>query len=148
VTVDASAAGRTYAGSAPYEVSREKIREFAAAIGDPNPAYDDPAAARALGHDEVIAPPTFATVITVHSWRTVMADLGVDFSNVLHVDQRFVADRPLHAGDVVTTETTLEQVTERMGASWLALRTELTSVSGEHLCTATSTIMVRADDGA
>ena len=58
MALDPSFVGRSYPPTRPYEVGREKIREFAAAIGDANPAYTDPAAARALGHPDVIAPPT------------------------------------------------------------------------------------------
>ena len=64
MALDQSFVGRTYPPTAAYEVGREKIREFAEAIGDPNPAYTDPDAAKALGHPDVIAPPTFAFAIT------------------------------------------------------------------------------------
>ena len=56
--------GRTYPPTAVYEVGREKIREFADAIGDPNPVYRDPAVAQDLGHRDVLAPPTFPIAIT------------------------------------------------------------------------------------
>ena len=55
--------GRTYDGNGTFEVGREHIRRFAQAIGDTNPAYVDPAAAKALGHPDVIAPPTFLTTV-------------------------------------------------------------------------------------
>ena len=61
--LDPSFVGRTYPPTEPYQVGREKIREFAAAIGDANPAYPDPEAARALGHPDVVAPPTFPIVL-------------------------------------------------------------------------------------
>ena len=54
--LDQSFVGRVYPPTAPYQVGREKIREFAHAIGDPNPAYRDPAAARALGYADVDRP--------------------------------------------------------------------------------------------
>jgi len=141
--IDPSVAGRTYPAPRPYAVSREKVREFALAIGDALPAYLDATAARALGHVDVIAPPTFAAILAMDTWRDVMADLGVDFSRVLHTDQRFVADRPLRAGDIVQAETIIDDVRERMGASWLTLRTDLVTDADEHVCTAVATIMVR-----
>ena len=84
--------GRTYPPATVYEVGREKIREFANAIGDPNPAYRDPDAARALGHPDVIAPPTFAIVMTLAAADQVTHDpeLGLDYSRVVHGEQRFV----------------------------------------------------------
>jgi len=141
-------AGRTYARSSAYDVTREKIREFAAAVGDEHPAYIDPAAARALGYADVIAPATFASVLTLGSWSEVMADLSVDFADVLHVDQRFVVSRPLRVGDTVRAQTVVDDVRHRMGASWLTLRTEVATESDEHVCTSVATIMVRlpADD--
>lgn len=141
--IDPSLAGRSYASSTPYAIGREKIREFASAVGDDNPAFSDEAAAKALGQPDLVAPPTFASVLAMGCWRDVFADLGIDVSTVLHVDQRFTYGRQLRAGDIVRTETVLEAVRERMGASWLTIRADLRTDSAEHLCTATSTIMVR-----
>ena len=72
--VDQSFVGRSYPPTPAYEVSREKIREFADAINDPNPAYRDVEAARALGHADVIAPPTFAIVLTLPAGARSIAD--------------------------------------------------------------------------
>src|SRR5581483_1395254 len=72
--LDQSFVGRTYPATDPYEVGREKIREFAEAIGDANPAYTDPEAARALGHRDVIAPPTFVFAITYKAAGQVIED--------------------------------------------------------------------------
>ena len=92
MALDQSFVGRTYPPTPPYEVGREKIREFAEAIGDANPAYRDPEAARALGHPDVIAPPTFGIVLSMTAGRQVIADpeLGLDYSRVVHGEQRFV----------------------------------------------------------
>ena len=91
--IDPAYAGRTYPPTEPYAVGVEKIREFATAIGDPNPAYRDPDAAQALGHPDVIAPPTFPFVLTFTASRQVVEDpeLGIDYSRVVHGEQRFVA---------------------------------------------------------
>ncbi|MGH3623394.1 MAG: FAS1-like dehydratase domain-containing protein, partial [Sciscionella sp.] len=90
--LDPSFIGRTYPPTPPYEVGREKIKEFASAVGDDDPAYLDPDAARALGHPDVIAPPTFPIVVTMNAWRQVVADpaLGLDYTKVVHGDQKFV----------------------------------------------------------
>jgi acyl dehydratase len=71
--LDPSLAGRTYPPTT-YLVGAEKVREFADAIGDPHPAFRDPAAAEALGHPDVIAPPTFATVLTLRAAEQVLGD--------------------------------------------------------------------------
>src|SRR3954464_14994224 len=101
--VDSSFAGRTYPPTEPYEVGREKIREFADAINDPNPIYRDKAAAQALGYADVISPPTFAIVLTLPAGGQVIKDpdFGIDYSRVVHGEQRFVHHRPVTAGDVL-----------------------------------------------
>ena len=82
-------------------MSREKIAEFANAIGDPNPAYASVDAARGLGHPDVVAPPTFAVVVTSRAQAQVMFDpaLGLDYSKVVHGEQSFAYERPVVAGD-------------------------------------------------
>jgi hypothetical protein len=88
MALDPSFIGRTYPPTAPYEVGREKIREFAEAVGDSNPVYLDAEAAKALGHPDVIAPPTFPFVLTYRAAAQVVNDpeLGLDFSRVVPVD--------------------------------------------------------------
>src|SRR5256885_2538036 len=124
--MDPSYAGHTYPSAQPYLVGREKIREFADAIGATEPAYLDPAAARALGHPDVIAPPTFPIVLTASGTQRMIDDpgLGLDFSRVVHGDQRFRYTRPVHAGDRLTCTTTIEEITSRAGNDFLTSRTE------------------------
>src|SRR5580704_19153992 len=106
MAVNRDDAGRTFPPSEPYEVSRVKIAEFAAAIGDPSPIYRDRAAARAAGHGDVIAPPTFAIVISMAGSLAALADpgLGLNYAMVVHGEQRFTYVRPLTAGDIVTAQ--------------------------------------------
>ena len=107
--IDRSFEGRTYPPSEPYEVGLEKIREFADAVGDDNPAYRDREAARAMGHPDVIAPPTFPFLLTFRASRALIEDpaLGIDYSRVVHGEQRFAAARPVRAGDSLTVTVTL-----------------------------------------
>lgn len=100
MALDQSFVGRTYPPSAPYEVGREKIREFADAVGDANPAYTDVDTAKALGHADVIAPPTFVFSITFKAAGVVVQDpqLGLDYTRVVHGDQKFAYRRPVRAG--------------------------------------------------
>lgn len=148
MTIDPGVTGRTYPRTRAYEVGREKIREFASAIGDVNPAYRDVDAARALGHRDVIAPPTFAFVLTLEGWHMVMDDLGIDFSHVLHVDQRFVHHRPLIAGDVIHAGATIDSVRERMGSTFLVIRTDVSDHADELVSSGYSTIMIRTPSDA
>jgi acyl dehydratase len=146
--IDPSHAGRTYPPTAPYAVGVEKIREFAAAIGDANPAYRDPDAARALGHPDVIAPPTFPFVLTFSASRQVIEDpeLAIDYSRVVHGEQRFQASRPMRAGDLVTTTVSIDSIRSAGGHDMLTTRAEVSTTDGEHVVTALSTLVVRGPD--
>ncbi|HUZ26021.1 MAG TPA: MaoC family dehydratase N-terminal domain-containing protein [Streptosporangiaceae bacterium] len=139
--------GRVYPATEPYEVSRVKIGEFADAIGDPNPVYRDVGAARAAGHADVIAPPTFAIVISMAGSGGVVADpgLGLNYAMVVHGEQRFEYSRPLRAGDVVTAQATISDIRAVGKLSMLTTRTQIRTVAGEHVCTALSTLVERGE---
>ena len=141
--------GRSYPAGAPYEVSRVKIAEFADAIGDPNPLYRDRAAAQAAGFRDVIAPPTFAIVISMASTGGAVADreLGLNYAMVVHGEQRFEYARPLMAGDVVTARTTITDIRDAGRNAMLSTTTEISTVDREHVCTATSTLVERGGAG-
>ncbi|HTX84583.1 MAG TPA: MaoC family dehydratase N-terminal domain-containing protein [Streptosporangiaceae bacterium] len=137
--------GRVFGVSEPYEVSRVKIAEFADAIGDANPVYRDQAAARAAGHSDVIAPPTFAIVISMAGSGAALGDpgLGLNYAMVVHGEQRFSYSRPIMAGDVVTAQVTLTDIRDAGRNVMLTTSTEIKTVAGEHVCTAVSTIVER-----
>jgi acyl dehydratase len=150
MAVNADFAGRVYPPEGVYEVSREKIREFAesAAGGQPpHPAHVDPEAARALGHRDVVAPPTFAIIPAQRSDARLVRDpeAGIDFSRVVHGEQRFVHHRPIVAGDRLLATLHVDGVRSAGGHAMVTTRTELTTEDGEAVCTATSTIVVRGE---
>jgi acyl dehydratase len=146
--VDPALAGRTFPPTAPYEVGREKIREFADAIGDPNPIYRDAEAAKRLGHPDVIAPPTFPIVVSMEVSERVWSDpaLGIDYSRVVHGDQRFVHTRPIVPGDRLVARLTIESVQSRAGHDFVSTRADLATEIGEPVVTAYSTIVVRGPE--
>jgi acyl dehydratase len=137
--------GRTFPPSAPYEVSRVKLTEFADAIGDPNPVYRDRAAAQAAGFPDVIAPPTFPIVLSMASSGQAIADpgLGMNYAMVVHGEQRFEYARPLAAGDVVTAQVTISDIRDVGRNSMMTTTTRIDTVDGEHICTAYSTLVER-----
>ena len=137
--------GRTFEPSEPYEVSRVKIAEFATAIGDSSPLCRDRSAAQAAGYPDVIAPPTFAIVVTAASTAKLIADpgLGVNYAMVVHGEQRFTHSRPLRAGDVVVTQSTIESINQIRSMTTMATVTEIRTVDGEHVCTARSIAVER-----
>jgi acyl dehydratase len=148
MAVNAALAGTTYPPTAPYLVGREKVREFAAAVGSQDPLSLDVAAARAAGYDDVIAPPTFAVVVQERTLAQLLADeeAGIDFSRVVHGDQRFAYSRPIVAGDELVGEMTVASVKSLGGHSMVTADSVIRDQRGEHVVTATSTIVVRGDE--
>jgi acyl dehydratase len=145
--LDAAYVGRSFPRTPPFVVGREKIREFADAIGAGDAVYRDPAAARALGYPDVVAPPTFPIVLTAATLQQLIDDpgLGLDFARVVHGDQRFAYVRPVFAGDELTCLCTIAEITERAGSGFLTTRTAV--MAGDDLVvTATAMLVVRAGD--
>ena len=139
--------GRQYPPTAAYLVGREKVREFARAVQATHPEHHDVDAARAAGHADVIAPPTFPIVIQELTLRQLLEDetAGVDFSRVVHGDQRFTASRPIVAGDELTAQLTVTSVKSLGGNDMVTSESVITDADGEHVVTATSTLVVRAE---
>ena len=138
-------AGRVFGPGQPYEVSRVKIAEFADAIGEPSPLCRDREAAVKAGYPDVIAPPTFAIIVSMASARLVQEDpeLGLDYSMVVHGEQSFTHSRPLHAGDVVVATSTVESIRALGSMSMMTTVTDLSTVDGEHVCRARSVLVER-----
>ncbi|MDO9486218.1 MAG: MaoC family dehydratase N-terminal domain-containing protein [Actinomycetota bacterium] len=140
--------GRTYPAGPSYLVGREKIREFARAVGDTNPAYLDPEAARALGYADVIAPPTFAIVLSLDAANAALFDpeLGLDYSRVVHGEQSFSYTRPICAGDELIVTTVIENIRSMAGNDMITTKGIITTVAGEPVATATSMLVSRGED--
>jgi acyl dehydratase len=140
--------GRQFPKTEPYLVGREKVREFASAVLSTSPLNFDPAAARAAGFADVVAPPTFAVVIQERSLAQLLAapDADIDFSRVVHGDQRFSYTRPIVAGDELTGQLTVSSVKSLGGHSMVTADTVITDSSGAHVVTAISTLVVRGDE--
>jgi acyl dehydratase len=137
--------GKVYPAGPAYEVGREKVREFAVAIGDMNPAYHDVEHARSLGHRDVIAPATFPFTITMRAMAVVMfdPDLGLDYSRVVHGEQRFAYSRPVTAGDRLVVETTIENIRVAAGNDILTSRSVVSTEDGEHVVTTWAVTVAR-----
>jgi acyl dehydratase len=150
MALDTSFIGRTYPPTEPYEVGREKIREFALAIGDHNPAYHDVDAAKALGHPDVIAPPTFPVLLSHLASRQLPTNpaLGVNFGRVVHGEQRFVYTRPVRPGDRLVAVLTVDNIREGGGHDIINVRSEVSTVDGEPVVTVYSTTVVRGEEEA
>jgi acyl dehydratase len=148
--VNPEIAGRVYPPSPPYEVGREKIREFAEAINSGDPVHRDVQAAQAAGYPDVIAPPTLAVLIAQRSDAQVIVDqdAGIDFSRVVHGEQRFVHHRPIVAGDVLVATLHVDDVSPLGKHAMVTTRVEIADEKGEPVTTSRSTIVVRGAGGA
>jgi len=138
--------GREYPADAAYEVSTEVIRQFAQALGETNPACYDAAAAAALGYPGVVAPPTFLTVLShrfAQASPLVDPQLGLDYSLVVHGEQRFEAHRPVVAGDVLSATSRVADVRAAGRNEMITLVTEVADSQGARVATLTATLVSR-----
>ena len=138
--------GREYPASAPYEVGREHVRRFAEAIGDTSPLSLDPEAARAAGHPDVVAPPTFLTVLNFRfALEGPVADpeLGLDYALVVHGEQSFALHRPVCAGDVLTSVQSVTDIKDAGRNELVHTTTEVTDAGGGPVATLRSTLVSR-----
>ena len=146
--VNADFKGRTYPPTETYRVSAAKIREFAEAVGSTDPVHTDAEVALARGYADVIAPPTFAVLIAQQCDAQLIRDpeAGIDFTRVVHGEQKFVHHRPLTAGDAIVGTLHVDAVREAGGHAMVTTRTELETEAGEPVCTASSTIVIRGGE--
>ncbi len=135
--------------SVTYEVGREKIREFATAVGETAAIYHDPEAAKEAGYPEQVAPLTFPTVIHIKSGPQVVMDpeLGLNYALVVHGSQEFEYRRPIVAGDVLTATPRIAEITAKGPHEFLTIETPITDASGEEVCVARATLISRGTAG-
>jgi acyl dehydratase len=148
VPVNPELAGRIFPSTEPYLVGREKIREFSRAVFATSPLNTDVAAARSAGYSDLVAPPTFPVVVqetTLHQLLDA-PDAGIDFSRVVHGDQRFSYSRPIVAGDELTATLTVASVKTLGGHSMVTAESAIVDATGAHVVTAVSTLVVRGDE--
>jgi acyl dehydratase len=131
--------------SVTYAVGREKVREYAYAVGESDPRCLDPQAARAAGFADVVAPPMFAAVYCSGAIGPAILDpeVGIDFARMVHGAQRFDWHKPVVAGDEITTEAAHESSSERGGLAFHVFTTRSTNQDGELVCEGRWTNIVR-----
>ncbi|MEJ7649412.1 MAG: MaoC family dehydratase N-terminal domain-containing protein [Nakamurella sp.] len=146
MAMDAAFIGRVFPLDEPYLVGREKLREFAAAVGELAPVCHDVDVARAAGHSDLVAPVTFTIAVIAAAQDAVLFDpaLGLDFSRVVHGEQRFVHHRSIVAGDTLLRTVHIDAIRVAAGNDIISLRTEVTAADGAAVSTAFSTLVSRA----
>lgn len=135
--------GRAFAPTAPYLVGREKVREFARAVFADAPQHTDPAAARALGYADVVAPPTFAMVVQDLTLQQLLGDpdSGIELSRLVHAEQRFRYTRPIVAGDELTATLSVTGIRTLGGNAMITSEAEIVDADGAHVVTTTSVLL-------
>jgi acyl dehydratase len=146
VPVNTQAVGKSFPPTT-YAVGREKIREYAHAVGETDPVYLDPEAARAAGHDDVVGPPMFAVVYTSPAIMPALFDpeVGINFAMLVHGGQEFEWGPVVVAGDEVTTAVTVKNISEHAGKGFYVFETVSENQRGERVSRGTWTNIVRGD---
>jgi acyl dehydratase len=144
MAVNTAVIGKTFA-PATYAVGREKIREYAHAVGETDPLYLDVEAARAAGYDDVVAPPMFAVVYSLPAvWPALFdEEVGIDFAHMVHGGQEFAWGPVVVAGDEITTTASLKDVSERRGNGFFLFESVSVNGRGENVCTGLWSNIVR-----
>ena len=142
--VNTQAIGKTYA-PVLYAVGREKIKEYAHAVGETNPVHLDVEAARAAGYSDVVAPPMFAVVYSAPAMGPTILDpeLELNLAMMVHGGQEFEWGPVVVAGDEITTTVSVKDISERDGRGYYVLESTSTNQRGEQVCRGTWTQIVR-----
>jgi acyl dehydratase len=144
VPVETQAIGKRFP-AVDYAVGREKIREFASAVGETNPLHFDLEAARTAGYADLVAPPMFAVVYASRSVAPALFDpeVGMNFARMVHGGQEFAWGPLVVAGDEVSTTTTVKDISERGEMTFFIFESVSVNQRGETVCTGTWTNIVR-----
>ena len=144
MAVNTKAIGKTYE-STVYAVGREKIKEYARAVGETNPIHLDVEAARQAGYDDVVAPPMFAVVFSGQAVGPALFDpeVGMNFAQMVHGGQEFVWAAPVVAGDEITTTVSVKDISERDGRGYYVYESRSANQRGEEVTRGTWTHIVR-----
>lgn len=135
----------------PFVVGREQIRQYANSVKACDPASFDPDTAQELGHDGLVAPLTFLSILAVMIQRHFFqhVDVGFETMQIVQVDQRFKFYRPIVEGDVVRGTMHIESVDERFGADIVTSRNVLTDErTGEVVMESFTTLMGHEGDNS
>jgi acyl dehydratase len=144
MAVNTDTIGKTYPPT-HYAVGREKVKEYASAVGERNPIHLDHEAARAAGFADVVAPPMFAVVYSQPSMLPGLfdPDLGIDFAHLVHGSQEFRWGPLVIAGDEITTTLAITDISERGGMGFYVFETDSRNQKGETVCVGIWTNIVR-----
>lgn len=132
-----------------FSVERERVVQFADAIGDDTEAYRDADAAAGAGYAAEVAPPTFPTVMQIMASAQVVLDpdLGLDYSRVVHGEQEYRYERPIVVGDVLTAVPRIADIYSKKSMEFIVIESEVTDEQGNPVVTAQTTLISRGTGG-
>jgi acyl dehydratase len=125
--------GMTYLYPDHYLVGHEEVRQYAVAVKNDDPAYFQEDAARALGHDAILAPLTF---ISVFGYRAQMAffahaNIPITDEQLIQAEQGLKMIRPIKAGDALYCHIRIDSLRRAFGADVLTIRSRITNQDGD-----------------
>ena len=122
--------GRTFEGANSIMVTQSEIDAFCAVIGETN---------------TTVAPPTFSIRISLEQSQSILSDpsIGLDWTRLVHGDQKFEIFSPIKGGDTFTCSSTIESYRVAAGNEIVTVRSDLKSGS-EVALSSWSTLVVRA----
>ena len=125
--------GMTYVYPDFYEVGREKVREYAMAVKNSDPAYFNDDAAGALGHDAILAPLTFVSILGLKAQMAFFEhhNIPITEEKLVQAEQGLTMLRPIKAGDKLHCHIRLDSLRRAFGADVLTIRSRITNQHGE-----------------
>jgi acyl dehydratase len=138
------AVGKEWPGTT-YQVGREKIKEYASALGIDNPVHFDVGEAHRAGFRDVVAPPMFAVVYSSAAVAPAILDPEVElnFAAMVHGGQEFEWDEPACSGDEITTTAKCLSIEEKDGKGFYVFETNSVNQDGAQVARGTWTLIVR-----
>ena len=129
-----------------YEVGREKVREYAVAVKNDDPAYHDEDVAAELGHDTLPAPLTFISVFGYQTAFFANANIGIQDAQIVQVDQELKFLRPIHAGDRLYCDVYVHSVRQAHGTDIIVTKNIITNEQGDAVQESYTTLAGRSDE--
>ncbi len=131
-----------------YAVGREKVREYAAAVGETNRLHYDLEVAREAGYSDLLAPQMFVVVYASSAFTLALFDeeLEIDFGRLVHGSQAFTWHRPVVAGDEITTRFSVDDIRERAGMRFDTFGSISVNQRGETTCEGVWSTIIRGAD--
>jgi acyl dehydratase len=125
--------GMTYQFSDPYVVGREEVRQYAVAVKNDDAAYWDEDAARALGHDAILAPLTFISILGYRAQMAFFehANITITDERLIQAEQRLKIFHPIKAGDILHCHIRIDSLRRAFGADVLTLKSWIVNQDGQ-----------------